>query len=240
MKQRIYLLEDDSEVAAVIRRALEGQAYAVERFSRCAALEQALRQQEPDLCLVDLGLPDGDGLALVGEMLRRRRIPAIIVSGRSEVTDRIIGLEVGADDYITKPFEPRELVARVRAVLRRKAGGREAAQTAARIARFGGWTANFDACTLTAPDGEAVELSSAENDLLRIFVQSAGRVLSRATLLDLNSQNDLTPFDRSIDVRVSRLRRKLREDPGAPAMIRTVYGAGYVFAPKVEWMTQPA
>jgi DNA-binding response OmpR family regulator len=240
MKQRIYLLEDDSEVAAVIRRALEGQAYAVERFSRCAALEQALRQQEPDLCLVDLGLPDGDGLALVGEMLRRRRIPAIIVSGRSEVTDRIIGLEVGADDYITKPFEPRELVARVRAVLRRKAGSRDAAQTAARIARFGGWTANFDACTLTAPDGEAVELSSAENDLLRIFVQSAGRVLSRATLLDLNSQNDLTPFDRSIDVRVSRLRRKLREDPGAPAMIRTVYGAGYVFAPKVEWMTQPA
>ena len=240
MKQRIYLLEDDSEVAAVIRRALEGQAYAVERFSRCAALEQALRQQEPDLCLVDLGLPDGDGLALVGEMLRRRRIPAIIVSGRSEVTDRIIGLEVGADDYITKPFEPRELVARVRAVLRRKAGSRDAAQAAARIARFGGWTANFDACTLTAPDGEAVELSSAENDLLRIFVQSAGRVLSRATLLDLNSQNDLTPFDRSIDVRVSRLRRKLREDPGAPAMIRTVYGAGYVFAPKVEWMTQPA
>ena len=240
MKQRIYLLEDDSEVAAVIRRALEGQAYAVERFSRCAALEQALRQQEPDLCLVDLGLPDGDGLGLVGEMLRRRRIPAIIVSGRSEVTDRIIGLELGADDYITKPFEPRELVARVRAVLRRKAGSRDAAQAAARIARFGGWTANFDACTLTAPDGEAVELSSAENDLLRIFVQSAGRVLSRATLLDLNSQNDLTPFDRSIDVRVSRLRRKLREDPGAPVMIRTVYGAGYVFAPRVEWMTQPA
>ena len=240
MKQRIYLLEDDSEIAAVIRRALEGQGYGVERFSRCAALEQALRQQEPDLCLVDLGLPDGDGLALVGEMLRRRRIPAIIVSGRSEVTDRIIGLEVGADDYITKPFEPRELVARVRAVLRRKAGSRDAAQAAARIARFGGWTANFDACTLTAPDGEAVELSSAENDLLRIFVQSAGRVLSRATLLDLNSQNDLTPFDRSIDVRVSRLRRKLREDPGAPAMIRTVYGAGYVFAPRVEWMTQPA
>lgn len=240
MKQRIYLLEDDSEIAAVIRRALEGQGYGVERFSRCAALEQALRQQEPDLCLVDLGLPDGDGLGLVGEMLRRRRIPAIIVSGRSEVTDRIIGLEVGADDYITKPFEPRELVARVRAVLRRKVGSRDAAPAAARIARFGGWTANFDACTLTAPDGEAVELSSAENDLLRIFVQSAGRVLSRATLLDLNSQNDLTPFDRSIDVRVSRLRRKLREDPGAPAMIRTVYGAGYVFAPRVEWMTQPA
>ena len=240
MKQRIYLLEDDSEIAAVIRRALEGQGYGVERFSRCAALEQALRQQEPDLCLVDLGLPDGDGLGLVGEMLRRRRIPAIIVSGRSEVTDRIIGLEVGADDYITKPFEPRELVARVRAVLRRKAGSRDAAPAAARIARFGGWTANFDACTLIAPDGEAVELSSAENDLLRIFVQSAGRVLSRATLLDLNSQNDLTPFDRSIDVRVSRLRRKLREDPGAPAMIRTVYGAGYVFAPRVEWMTQPA
>ncbi len=240
MKQRIYLLEDDSEIAAVIRRALEGQGYAVERFSRCAALEQALRQQEPDLCLVDLGLPDGDGLGLVGEMLRRRRIPAIIVSGRSEVTDRIIGLEVGADDYITKPFEPRELVARVRAVLRRKAGSRDAVPAAARIARFVGWTANFDACTLTAPDGEAVELSSAENDLLRIFVQSAGRVLSRATLLDLNSQNDLTPFDRSIDVRVSRLRRKLREDPGAPAMIRTVYGAGYVFAPRVEWMTQPA
>ena len=240
MKQRIYLLEDDSEIAAVIRRALEGQGYGVERFSRCAALEQALRQQEPDLCLVDLGLPDGDGLGLVGEMLRRRRIPAIIVSGRSEVTDRIIGLEVGADDYITKPFEPRELVARVRAVLRRKVGSRDAAPAAARIARFGGWTANFDACTLTAPDGEAVELSSAENDLLRIFVQSAGRVLSRATLLDLNSQSDLTPFDRSIDVRVSRLRRKLREDPGAPAMIRTVYGAGYVFAPRVEWMTQPA
>lgn len=235
MKQRIYLLEDDSEIAAVIRRALESQGFGVERFSRCAALEQALRQQEPDLCLVDLGLPDGDGLGLVGEMLRRRRIPAIIVSGRSEVTDRIIGLEVGADDYITKPFEPRELVARVRAVLRRKGGSREPAPSAARIVQFAGWTANFDACTLVAPDGEALEMSAAESDLLRIFVQSAGRVLSRSTLLDLNSQNDLAPFDRSIDVRVSRLRRKLREDPGSPAMIRTVYGAGYVFAPRVEW-----
>ena len=237
MKQLLYLLEDEAEVAQVMRRALETQGYAVERFQRRAELARALEKRRPDLCLVDLELPDGDGLSLVSELLRRQGIPAIIVTGRGDLTDRLIGLEIGADDYIVKPFEPRELVARVRAVLRRGGEARCARPGAMRrLALFEGWRADLDACTLLAPDGERVELSAAETALLRSFIEAPGRVLSRALLLDLSSQDDLEPFDRAMDVRVSRLRKKLRDNSGTPTIIRTVYGAGYVFTPRVDWV----
>jgi two-component system, OmpR family, response regulator len=237
MKQLIYLLEDEADVAWIIQRALEEQGYEVAWFRRRAELLRMLDQRRPDLCLVDLELPDGDGLTLVSELLHRMRIPAIIVTGRGGLTDRLIGLEVGADDYIVKPFEPRELAARARAVLRRGAvePSAQEAHPGRRRATFGGWCADFAACALTAPDGERIELSAAETALLRVFVEAPGRVLSRAALLDLSGPAGLDRFDRSMDVRVSRLRRKLRENPKASVIIRTVYGAGYIFTPRVAW-----
>jgi two-component system, OmpR family, response regulator len=236
MKPLIFVLEDEADVARVMRRALEAQGFEVERFARRADLLRALETRRPGLCLVDLELPDGDALSLVGDALRGAGIPAIIVTGRGELTDRLIGLEIGADDYIVKPFEPRELVARVRAVLRRGERKPPPGTAPRSLARFDGWTADLDACTLRASDGEEVQLSAAETALLRSFIEGAGRVLSRAQLLDLTGENDLEAFDRSMDVRVSRLRKKLRDNTRSPPMIRTVYGAGYVFTPRVDWI----
>ncbi|MEM8569285.1 MAG: response regulator transcription factor [Pseudomonadota bacterium] len=236
MKPLIFLLEDDADVARVIERTLQEQGFEADRFSRRAEFLRALDRQRPDLCLVDLELPDGDGLSLVGEALRRFGIPTIIVTGRGDLTDRLIGLEVGADDYIVKPFEPRELAARIRAVLRRGGEKTEAREAfSGRLARFEGWVADLDACSLTAPEGDEVPLSAAETALLRSFIERAGRVLSRAQLLDLTCEDDLDTFDRSMDVRVSRLRKKLRDDTGSARIIRTVYGAGYVFTPTIAW-----
>lgn len=232
----VFLLEDDNDVAVVLRRALEEHGYTVERFARRADMVRRLGALRPSLCLIDLGLPDGDGLIVVSNLLRDMGIPSIIVSGRGDLSDRVVGLEIGADDYLVKPVEPRELVARVRSVLRRaQPGGTPSGAPKRSVARFNGWTADFSACSLTDPEGHVVQLSAAENTLLKAFVESSGRVLSRSFLLDLDSQGDLEPYDRSVDIRVSRLRRKLHDDPKKPKLIRTVYGAGYVFSPKVEW-----
>lgn len=237
MSQVIYILEDEREMTRIMRRALEGQGFKTREFRLCSDLEKAVKKDRPDLCLIDLGLPDGDGLSIVSDSLRTRNIPAIIVTGRGDSTDKIVGLELGADDYIVKPFEPRELVARVRAVLRR---GRTqppaiAANQGPKIAEFDGWVADFSSCTLADPAGNVENLSTAEAALLETFLSSSGRVLSRSKLLDIASPDDLDPYDRSIDARISRLRRKLGDDPKSPKMIRTVYGSGYVFVAKVKW-----
>lgn len=232
----IFILEDDNEVAEVMRRALEAHGFAVERFSRRVELGRRLAAKRPALCLIDLGLPDGDGLSVIGSILRDLDIPTIIVTGRGDLADRVIGLELGADDYIVKPLEPRELVARIRSVLRRSGKVvQPKGNPGQRVARFSGWRADFDAFVLTTPEGEAQQLSAAEADLLRAFCAGPGRVLSRSVLLDLKTHDSADPYDRSIDVRISRLRRKLRDDTKNPTVIRTVYGAGYVFTPQVEW-----
>ncbi|MBE3638217.1 response regulator [Mangrovicoccus algicola] len=239
MARLVFLLEDDADVAAVLRRALEDHGFEVERFARRADIVARLGRVRPDICLIDLGLPDGDGLSVVGHLLRDLAIPAIIVSGRGDVTDRVVGLELGADDYLVKPVEPRELVARVRSLLRRAAGA-PMPEMARQVARFDGWSADFGACTLTDPRGGCVSLSAAEASLLRAFVTAAGRVLSRRFLLDIEGPSDLETFDRAMDVRISRLRRKLGDDPRKPRAIKTVYGAGYVFTPRVDWAQGPA
>lgn len=229
----VYLLEDDDEVAAIIRRTLDRDRMRVERFRRIAEFERALDRRAPDVCLVDLGLPDGDGLSLVSERLRGRRIPTIIVTGRAGVTDFVVGLELGADDYVVKPFEPRVLLARVRALVRRSTP--EPAVAAQSFAHFGEWTADLEGCALTHADGRRLPLSAAEASLLEAFLRAPGRVLSRAQLLDLANPRERDPFDRTMDARISRLRRKLDDDPKSPRIIRTVYGAGYVFSQAVEW-----
>lgn len=237
MSQLIYILEDEIEMARIMRRALEGLGYKTQEFRMCRDFEKALERHAPDLCLIDLGLPDGDGLSVVSEILKRRGIPAIIVTGRGDSTDKIVGLELGADDYIVKPFEPREMVARVRAVLRRRQPqqGSPRPPHNPKFAQFDGWVADFSSCMLTDPEGNTENLSAAEAALLETFLSSSGRVLSRSKLLDIGSPDDLDPYDRSIDARISRLRRKLGDDPKSPKLIRTVYGAGYVFVAKVQW-----
>ncbi|TNE69926.1 response regulator transcription factor [Celeribacter ethanolicus] len=228
---RIFLLEDDVDICRLISRSLESYSVTVECFQLQAEFLRAVERNAPDLCLIDLSLPDGDGLNLLRHGTLPDDLPRIIVSGRSSISDRILGLEIGADDYIVKPFEPREMIARIRAVLRRSEGTmRDSGEPPAQTVAFGDWTVDFDACVLHHKSGDLVELSSAEAELLQVFVKAPGRVLSRNQLLDATTGRSADPFDRSMDARISRLRRKLRDDPRSPKIIRTVYGAGYVFS----------
>lgn len=236
MSALIYLLEDDLDISRLIERSLTQQGFRTRTFRRLAEFERELRRQPPDLCLIDLSLPDGDGLSLVTRNVMPDTIPRVIVTGRASVTDRVVGLEVGADDYIVKPFEPRELVARLRAVLRRASITREARAADGRaVAVFGCWTADLAACTLTHADGRRIGLSSSETSLLEAFLRAPGRVLSRSNLLDATQGRSNEPFDRTMDARISRLRRKLECGPGEAEIIRTVYGAGYIFTHDVSW-----
>lgn len=235
MKTLVYLLEDDPDISRLIIRTLTQQGIDVVGFRRLAEFEREVRRLVPDLCLIDLSLPDGDGLSVVRDSTLPRSVPRVIVTGRGNITDRIVGLEVGADDYIVKPFEPRELVARIRAVLRRcrmTPASPETVET--QIYHFGDWSADFHGCTLSHEDGEVVQLSSSEASLLHAFVSAPGRVLSRSQLLDATTGRSDEPFDRSMDARISRLRKKLRDNTKTPSVIRTVYGAGYVFSLQVS------
>lgn len=237
MKPLVYILEDDADIASVLSRTLREEGFTIEVFQRKGSFLNQLNRKRPDLCLVDLSLPDGDGLSVITEYLRTSHIPSIVVTAKSGLTDKIIGLEVGADDYVVKPFEPRELVARVRAVLRRaNYGGADDHANSQKVAKFAGWYADFHSCTLMDSEGTVVDLSAAETRLLEVLVKSAGRVLSRSQLMDHIRQNDEDPLDRSVDARISRLRKRLRDDPKSPKLLRTVYGAGYIFSSKIEWV----
>ncbi|PTQ68302.1 response regulator transcription factor [Celeribacter persicus] len=231
---RIFLLEDDADICRLVSRSFESYSASVECFDLQAEFLRAVERDAPDLYLIDLSLPDGDGLNLLRHGTLPEGLPRIIVSGRGSISDRILGLEIGADDYIVKPFEPRELIARIRAVLRRSEGAaRDTDDPSGQSFAFGDWTVDFDACVLTHKSGDQVELSSAEAELLQVFTKAPGRVLSRNQLLDATTGRSADPFDRSMDARISRLRRKLRDDPRSPKIIRTVYGAGYVFSASV-------
>lgn len=235
--QRVFVLEDQPEVGRVVCRTLEQHGFHTEWFPRAAPFLAQIRLRRPDLCIIDLGLPDRDGLTVIRDMHGRESLPVIILSGRGDPVDRVLGLEIGADDYLVKPFDPRELVARVKAVLRRsnrQATALESEPTVG-IASFAGWTCDFDRLALADRNGKATELSAAESRLLLSFCRAPNRVLTREALLGLRSVEDRSPFDRAIDVRISRLRQKLEDDPKNPQIIRTVYGAGYIFAADVTW-----
>lgn len=231
----IYLLEDDPEVTKIISRALLKEGFEVSSFARCAAFLAGWKKHVPDLCLIDLGLPDGDGLHIIADTLRADHVPSIVVSGKADWADKTIALEIGADDYVTKPFEPRELIARIKALMRRvRITHSNLTKPKQEVAIFDQWEADFESCMLTAHDGTVQSLSVAESRLLYIFVKSAGRVLSRNTLMDHMHLSTNDPLDRSVDARISRLRRKLGDDTKSPNIIRTVYGAGYLFTSAVE------
>lgn len=231
MSGLVTVLEDEPEIRRVLVSALESAGFRTVGFSRAAEFERALTGMKPDICIVDLGLPDRDGLVLVHRLASDSGAAVMIVSGRAQVQDRITGLELGADDYITKPFEPAEVVARVRALMRRGRGQPRPQNRA----RFAGWTADFDKHLLTDETGAQHPFSQAEGAILRVFLDAPNRVISRAQMLESLGGDAPESFDRAMDVRVSRLRTKLGEDPKNPRLIKTIYGAGYIFLAEVNW-----
>ena len=225
----IAIVEDDPDVAKIIEQVLGDFGFRTVWCRSASDLLRRLRTLSPDLCIIDLGLPDMDGIEAMQRIRAQSPCGIMILTGRAHVSDRVMGLELGADDYMLKPFEPRELVARVRSIVRR----RESSEAPARqIAEFSGWRFNLANNRLTSPDGEEHALSTAESELLKVFINNPNRILQREKLM---GTRDLAPTDRAIDVRISRLRRKLEPDAHSPAFIKTVYGAGYLFLATVTW-----
>ncbi|MDF2182070.1 response regulator transcription factor [Neptuniibacter sp. CAU 1671] len=229
-KALIYVIEDETDLADLVCRSLQNFHFDTCHFETGGAVLPSLAQQRPALCIVDLNLPDMDGIELV-KQLQSQNIGIIIVSGRDGVTDRVLGLELGADDYITKPFEPRELVARVQSVLRRLHSVEKEVTPKTHCARFASWCFYPSALSLLPEDGVEETLSRAEGDMLLALLQHPFQILSRDQLLGDN----IVPYDRSIDVRMSRLRKKLAGTDGKPELIKTVYGAGYMLMCDVRW-----
>jgi two-component system, OmpR family, response regulator len=227
----IFVLDDEPEIRLMLNEVLQEAGFRTQCFGRAREFEAALKRTTPDVCLVDLSLPDTDGLALVHRLALEQGASVIIISGRVQVQDRVTGLELGADDYITKPFDPTEVVARIRARLR---SPRSVAQSG-RTARFKGWVAHFDRYVLEDADGAETPFSHAEGEVLRLFLESPKRLISRAQMQEALGGAAGESFDRAMDVRVSRLRTKLREDPRNPRLIKTIYGAGYIFLDVVNW-----
>ncbi|MCL3881983.1 response regulator transcription factor [Marivita sp. GX14005] len=227
----IAILDDEPAIRTMLSEALQDAGFATQSFGRAADFEAALRRTAPDICLVDLGLPDRDGLSLVHRLALEKGATVIIISGRAQVQDRITGLELGADDYIIKPFDPAEVVARVRARLRTRAAPAQSGQ----VARFNGWTAHFDRYSLRDESGQETPFSHAEGEVLRLFLESPNRLITRDYMQDRLGGAAGASFDRAMDVRISRLRTKLREDPKNPRLIKTIYGAGYIFLADVSW-----
>ena len=227
----ITILDDEPAIRTMLSEALEGAGYDTQSFGRAADFETALRRTTPDVCLVDLGLPDRDGLSLVHRLALEQGATVIIISGRAQVQDKITGLELGADDYIIKPFDPAEVVARVRARLRTRATPAPAGHRA----KFNGWTAHFDRYSLQDETGTETPFSHAEGEVLRLFLESPNRLITRDYMQDTLGGAAGDSFDRAMDVRISRLRTKLREDPKNPRLIKTIYGAGYIFLGDVTW-----
>ena len=236
---KLLVVDDDQGLRETLADFFEIEGYAVVQAANVREARACLAGAEPDLILLDINMPGGDGLTFAAEMRMRSSIPIIILSGKGGLVDRVVGLEVGADDYVAKPFELRELLARVRAVLRRArpatSGQPAAVDSAQAIGRFSVFDFRPDERTLLGPGGEVIDLTGAEYKLLAAFVDRPNRVLSRDAIADLTRKDDWDAFDRSIDTLVSRLRRKLALHADASQLIQTVRGEGYVLATDVKW-----
>ena len=232
MSAHIAILDDEPDIRRMLADALEEAGFRTTSYGRASEFEAGLKRNKPDVCLVDLGLPDRDGLALVHRLALESGAAIIIISGRAQVQDRVTGLELGADDYIIKPFDPAEVVARVRAQLRK--GAREI-DRAQKSAHFAGRAAHFDRYILVDTSGGETSFSHAEGEVLRLFLESPNRLISRAQMQESLGGVAGDSFDRAMDVRISRLRTKLGEDPKNPRLIKTIYGAGYIFLGEVRW-----
>lgn len=233
---KILVVDDDADIRLLLGDYLRREGYEVAAVEDGTTMDAWLEDNEPDLLILDLMLPGEDGLALARRLRKRSQVPIVMISARGDDVDRIVGLEVGADDYLSKPFNPRELLARIRAVLRRQ--GQPAAPAPAQpdaddVLSFADYRLDTARRELTR-DGQPIPLTSGELDLLQILARNPNRVLDRDRLLDLLKGYERSPFDRSIDVQVARLRAKIEPDTKRPRFIRTVWGKGYMFTPRGE------
>ncbi|MFQ2177866.1 response regulator [Aeromonas veronii] len=230
----ILVVDDHSEIRDLLKRFLEQHGLRVSCARDGKEMKRLLEEREFDLLVLDLMMPGEDGLTLCRELRVKSNLPIIMLTAMGEETDRIIGLEMGADDYLAKPFNPRELLARIKAVMRRtQAETQPAAETLTRDLRFDRWLLDVNRRELVDEDGVGLSLSTAEFDLLKVFLERPQRVLSREQLLDLARGREAVAFDRAIDTLVSRLRRKLERDPKNPELIKTIWGGGYMFSADV-------
>ena len=238
---RLLLVDDEPGLREPLAEYLSRQGFAVTQAASAAEARSILRDDAPDLVLLDIMMPGEDGLSLCRHLSEARAIPTILLTAKGEAMDRIIGLEIGADDYVVKPFEPRELVARIRSVLRRAAkGGGNGTAVEDELFEFEGWQLDPLKRRLTSPEGALVSISSVEFRLLMAFVEHPRQVLDRDRLLDMVQGREAHLFDRAVDNQVSRLRSKIEVDSRNPTMIQTVWGGGYMLAADVRRTKAPA
>ena len=231
----ILIVDDDAQIRQLAGKFLREHGYRVTAARDGREMRQALATASIDLVILDVMLPGGNGLDLCREIRSRSALPVIMLTARGSETDRIVGLEIGADDYVAKPFSPRELLARINAVLRRARAHLAAPLgSSGQSLRFDGWTLDTRRRELTDPTGVVVDLSTGEYDLLLSFLEAPQRVLTRDQLMDAAKHRMANGFDRAIDIQVSRLRRKIDTSEDGQTMIKTIRGAGYMFAPEVE------
>lgn len=230
----LLIVDDDREICLLLTKFLIRHGYRVTSATDGPTMMKSLEAARIDLVVLDLMLPGEDGLSLCRRLRVASTLPIIMLTAVGEETDRIIGLEMGADDYLAKPFNPRELLARIKAVLRRAGPGRSAVAPTARVLVFDGWRLDTARRQLFTPDDMLLPLRAGEYELLLAFLDHPQRVLSRDQLLDLARGRNASPFDRSVDVQVSRLRRKIEPNPSEPTLIQTVRGGGYIFSAVVE------
>lgn len=234
-KPHLLIVDDHREIRDLVAKFMTGHGFRVTTARDGREMRRALDHSAIDLIVLDLMLPGEDGLTLCRDLRSRSNIPVVMLTAMGEETDRIVGLEMGADDYLPKPFNPRELLARIKAVLRRAQSLPEAGRPLkSGLVRFAGWSLEAKKRELRSPDGVLVPLSTGEFNLLATFLQHPQHVLSREQLLDLIHGRGTAAFDRSIDTQVSRLRQKIEDNPREPKLIKTVWGGGYVFTPDVE------
>ncbi|QEL24754.1 response regulator [Bosea sp. F3-2] len=233
-RARLIVVDDEADIRDLLTDYLTRQGFAVRTVAGGAELDAALAQEPADLILLDLGMPGEDGLSITRRLRKATSTPIVLVTGAGEVVDRVIGLEVGADDYVTKPFDLRELKARIRSVIRRTlapAASGGGGSDAARPVSFGRLLLNPDGARLTNRDGAPESMTPAEFQLLSVFAAHPNKVLSRETLLEKTAGSEASATPRSIDIRITRLRVRIEQDPAHPLVIRTVRGAGYIYVP---------
>ena len=233
---RLIVVDDEPDLRAMLAEYLGKYGFAVRTASGGRELDTWLADESPDLLILDVNMPDEDGFSIARRIRAQSSVPILMLTAAGDVIDRVVGLELGADDYITKPFDLRELRARIQAILRRVTAPPppqpvQPEPLPASHVRFGPLLLDLDARRLLQQDGTELEITAMEFDLLAAFAQNPNRVLSRDRLLDLAHNRDWEPFDRSIDVRIARIRRKVESDPAKPQVIKTVRGAGYIFVP---------
>ena len=230
---KVLVVEDDAEIRALVARYLKANDIVVAEAGDAREMDAVLRDSRVDLVVLDIMLPGEDGLSICRRIRAVSDLPIIILTAQKDDIERIVGLEMGADDYVTKPFNPRELLARIRAVLRRQQSPGQPDQSLSRQYEFIGWELDMRTRRLHDPSGTRVSLTGAEFELLAVFCERPGRVLSRDQLIELTQGREAHPSERSIDILVSRLRQKIERDPRDPELFQTIRSSGYVFTPEV-------